>query len=83
MIFLLFHLLFHLLFSSLFFASLFSSLLFSSLLFSLFSFLTKHRAGQHTLTETGDTQELNSEGNEKRRRQRESRVNSGGDKKVR
>ena len=42
-----------------------------------------HRAGQHTKTETGDTQELNSEGNEKRRRQRESRVNSGADKKVR
>ena len=29
----------------------------------------------------GDTQELNSEGNEKRRRQRESRVNSGAEKK--
>ena len=28
-------------------------------------------------TETGETEELNSEGNEKRRRQRESRVNSG------
>ena len=36
-----------------------------------------HRAAQHTKTETGDTEELNSEGNEKRRRQRESRVNSG------
>ena len=32
-------------------------------------------------TETGDTEELNSEGNEKRRRQRESRVNSGVEKK--
>ena len=42
---------------------------------------TKHRAGQHTKTETGDTEELNSEGNEKRRRQRESRVNSGVEKK--
>ena len=40
-----------------------------------------HRAGQHTKTETGDTEELNSEGNEKRRRQRESRVNSGVEKK--
>ena len=40
-----------------------------------------HRAGQHTKTETGDTEELNSEGNEKRRRQRESRVNSGVGKK--
>ena len=34
---------------------------------------TKHRAGQHTKTGTGDTEELNSEGNVKRRRQRESR----------
>ena len=41
----------------------------------------KH-AGQHTKTETGDTEELNSEGNEKRRRRRESRVNSGVEKKV-
>ena len=40
-----------------------------------------HRARQHTKTETGDTDELNSEGNEKRRRQRESRVNSGVEKK--
>ena len=32
-----------------------------------------HRARQHTKTETGDTEELNSEGNEKRRSQRESR----------
>ena len=39
-----------------------------------------HRAGQHAKTETRDTQELNSEGNEKRRRQRESRVNSGVEK---
>ena len=43
--------------------------------------LTKHRAGQHTKTETGDSEELNSEGSEKRRRQRESRVNSGVEKK--
>ena len=40
----------------------------------------KHRSGQHTKTETGDTEELNSEGNEKRRRQQESRVNSGVEK---
>ena len=40
-----------------------------------------HRARQHAKTETGDTEELNSEGNEKRRRQRESRVNSGVEKK--